>query len=83
MYSSTWAASDYTCDDGRKGDKAERRKRCTAKFRILLLFGDQLGDFLQIPANSADLPGREKLFESHQSLWGERWFQLPNPMYGS
>jgi acid phosphatase len=71
------------CDDHNHGDKTERRKRCAAKFRILLLFGDQLGDFLQIPSNSADLEGREKLFEAHQNLWGERWFQLPNPTYGS
>jgi 5'-nucleotidase (lipoprotein e(P4) family) len=71
------------CDDGKKGDKTDRRKLCASKFRILLLFGDQLGDFLQIPDNSANLEGREKLFEAHQGLWGERWFQLSNPMYGS
>ena len=71
------------CDDGNKGDKTGRRKKCAGRFRILLLFGDQLGDFLQIPANSANLEGREKLFEAHQRLWGERWFQLSNPTYGS
>jgi 5'-nucleotidase (lipoprotein e(P4) family) len=71
------------CDDGNHGDKTERRQRCAAKFRILLLLGDQLGDFLQVPSNSANLEGREKLFVAHQSLWGERWFQLPNPTYGS
>jgi acid phosphatase len=71
------------CDDGKNGDKTERRKKCVARFRILLLFGDQLSDFLQIPPESASLEGREKLFEAHQGLWGERWFQLPNPMYGS
>jgi 5'-nucleotidase (lipoprotein e(P4) family) len=64
-------------------DKTGRRRMCATKFRILLQFGDQLGDFLQIPANSADLGGREKLFLAHQSMWGERWFQLPNPTYGS
>jgi len=64
-------------------DKTPRRRLVAAKFRILLLFGDQLGDFLTIPADEANLEGREKLFLAHQSLWGERWFQLPNPMYGS
>jgi 5'-nucleotidase (lipoprotein e(P4) family) len=64
-------------------DKTARRKLVTAKFRVLLLFGDQLGDFLQIPASMANLEGREQLFLAHQSLWGERWFQLPNPTYGS
>ena len=71
------------CDDGKNGDKTERRKKCVARFRILLLFGDQLSDFLQIPPDSANLEGREKLFEAYQGLWGERWFQLSNPMYGS
>jgi 5'-nucleotidase (lipoprotein e(P4) family) len=69
--------------DSKETDKTGRRRRSAEKFRILLLFGDQLGDFLQIPATSADLEGREKLFLAHQSLWGERWFQLPNPTYGS
>jgi 5'-nucleotidase (lipoprotein e(P4) family) len=71
------------CDDGKHGDKTERRKRCAAKFRILLLFGDQLGDFLQIDPDSNNLESRQKLFEAHQGLWGERWFQLSNPTYGS
>jgi len=64
-------------------DKTGRREKCVTKFRILLLFGDQLGDFLQIPPDMASLEGRQKLFDAHRSLWGERWFQLPNPMYGS
>jgi 5'-nucleotidase (lipoprotein e(P4) family) len=69
--------------DSKESDKTARRRICATKFRVLLQFGDQLGDFLQIPAGSADLGGREKLFLAHESMWGERWFQLPNPMYGS
>lgn len=71
------------CDDGNKGDKTDRRRRCADKFRILLLFGDQLGDFLRIPPDAANLEGRKMLFEAHQNLWGDRWFQLSNPTYGS
>jgi 5'-nucleotidase (lipoprotein e(P4) family) len=69
--------------DDKDTDKTARRSQSAAKFRILLLFGDQLGDFLQIPADSANLDGREKLFLAHQSMWGARWFQLSNPTYGS
>jgi predicted secreted acid phosphatase len=47
------------------------------------LVGDQLPDFLQVPPESANLDGRQKLYEAHEGLWGERWFQLPNPTYGS
>ena len=71
------------CNDGKNGDKTYRREAASKEFRILLLFGDQLGDFLQIPPDSANVEGREKLFEAHQSQWGERWFQLSNPTYGS
>jgi 5'-nucleotidase (lipoprotein e(P4) family) len=72
------------CSQDRKDeDKTLRRMKCAKQFRILLLVGDQLGDFLQIPSTSATLDGRQKLYEAHQNLWGERWFLLPNPMYGS
>jgi acid phosphatase len=69
--------------DSKSSDKTARRAMVAAKFRILLLFGDQLGDFVGIPADAANLEGREKLYEAYQGLFGERWFQLPNPMYGS
>ena len=77
------APEHLLCDDGNKGDKTERRRKCAAKLRILLMFGDQLGDFLPIPPASANLGGRDKLFAANEKMWGERWFQLPNPMYGS
>ncbi len=73
----------FCAKTNKETDKTARRKLVAEKFRILLLIGDQLGDFLQIPANMTDIDGREKLFLAHQSLWGERWIQLPNPTYGS
>jgi 5'-nucleotidase (lipoprotein e(P4) family) len=73
----------FCSKDDNDTDKTGRRAECAAKFRILLLFGDQLGDFLQIPPESTNLDGRQKLYEAHEELWGERWFQLPNPTYGS
>jgi acid phosphatase len=68
---------------GAGSDKSARRAEVARHYRILLMFGDQLGDFLGIPKTSANLAGREKLFEDHQAMWGNRWFQLPNPTYGS
>lgn len=64
-------------------DKTSRRAATAQKFRILLLFGDQLTDFLQVPHDLNDVAGRAKLFEDHRTLWGDRWFQLPNPSYGT
>jgi acid phosphatase len=63
------------------GDKTPRRERCAKKFRILLMFGDQLSDFMLVP-DGTDLAGRQLLFKVHENMWGERWFQLPNPTYG-
>ena len=62
-------------------DKTPRRERCAKNFRILLMFGDQLGDFMLVP-DGTDLAGRQLLFKVHENMWGERWFQLPNPSYG-
>ena len=73
----------FCSKDTNDTNKTARRKLCAGKFRILLLLGDQLGDFVGIPPESANIEGREKLFLTHQSLFGERWFQLPNPTYGS
>jgi 5'-nucleotidase (lipoprotein e(P4) family) len=69
--------------DEKDADKTARRAKSATKYRILLLLGDQLGDFLQIPAGSTDLDGRQRLYEAYEGFWGERWFQLPNPTYGS
>jgi len=44
-------------------------------------FGDQLGDFAQIVANTTD--GRAQLYAEYKDWFGERWWMLPNPTYGS
>lgn len=62
-------------------DKSQRRAAVAAKYRILLLVGDDLGDFL--PSARTSMEEREKRSEEYRSWWGERWIILPNPMYGS
>ena len=81
-------AEQLYCAQKGDSDKGPRRKICAAKYRILLQFGDQLGDFLSIPNEpNADvrkkLEERGSLFAAHEDWWGQKWFQLPNPMYGS
>ncbi|MDX1622990.1 MAG: HAD family acid phosphatase [Gemmatimonadota bacterium] len=65
---------------GWTGDKTSRRAAVADSFRVLLLVGDNLGDFV-----SADLPAAERdaLVRRHRDRWGEKWFLLPNPIYGS
>lgn len=67
--------------NGWTGDKTERRRTVAQRYRIVMLMGDQLTDFLGVPskAGSAD---RQALADAHSAKWGARWFLLPNPMYG-
>jgi acid phosphatase len=63
-------------------DKTERRRYLAERYRILLLVGDDLRDFLYTPA-SATPESRATLAREHADKWGTRWFLLPNPAYGS
>ena len=62
-------------------DKATRRAEIARHFRILLLFGDDLGDFLSGAANP--ISRRRELAAPYQDRWGTKWIALPNAMYGS
>ena len=67
--------------DGRAKDKVSRRMAVGKIYRVALLFGDNLGDFT---GNVLGTPAeRAGLVEAHRDWWGERWFILPNPLYGS
>ncbi len=62
-------------------EKNCRRQLAGRQYRVLMQFGDQLGDFAQIVANTpAD---RAKLADEYGDWFGERWWMLPNPTYGS
>ncbi len=62
-------------------DKSSRRQYLARRFRILLLIGDDLGDFLPGARDSPEQ--RVRLAREHHERWGRSWFLLPNPMYGS
>ena len=62
-------------------EKLCRRKLAGQKYRVLMQFGDQLGDFAEIVANTPT--DRDALYEEYADWFGERWFMLPNPTYGS
>ncbi len=61
-------------------DKSARRQAVARTHRILLLIGDDLGDFI---AGPRDLKERSELSQVYAKFWGERWVIVPNPMYGS
>jgi 5'-nucleotidase (lipoprotein e(P4) family) len=61
--------------------KGPRRTFVANGYRILLLVGDDLGDFI---ADASGTPEeRSQRTASQQEWWGQRWFMLPNPTYGS
>lgn len=62
-------------------EKLCRRRLAGRQYRVLMQFGDQLGDFAEIVANTPD--GRAEILETHRDWFGERWWMLPNPTYGS
>jgi len=62
-------------------DKAPRRAAVAERFRIVQYFGDNLGDFLS--GVETAIPARHALADAYAGWWGERWFMLPNPQYGS
>lgn len=62
-------------------EKNCRRRLAGQKYRVLMQFGDQIGDFVQVEANTRE--GRQALFDEYDDWFGERWWMLPNPTYGS
>jgi 5'-nucleotidase (lipoprotein e(P4) family) len=61
--------------------KAPRRAHIARDYRILLLVGDDLGDFI---ADASGTPAQRSARTAPQSgWWGQRWIMLPNPTYGS
>ena len=62
-------------------EKNCRRRLAGQKYRVLMQFGDQIGDFVQVVANTRE--GRDQLYGEYHDWFGERWWMLPNPTYGS
>ncbi len=62
-------------------DKGCRRRLIARDHRVLMQFGDQIVDFVDVAANTPD--GRAKAVAPYDAWIGERWWVLPNPTYGS
>jgi acid phosphatase len=78
-------ASDDTVlcvgENGWTSDKTVRRALVAKTYRILLLVGDDMNDFV----STANLSPAQRigLAEKHASRWARDWILLPNPLYGS
>ena len=66
--------------EGWGSDKGSRREFIAATYRVVLVAGDDLNDFL----SGSRLEPRERiaLAQRWRSNWGTRWIMLPNAIYG-
>ncbi|HEX4694850.1 HAD family acid phosphatase [Sphingomonas sp.] len=68
------------------GGKDGRRWAISAKYCVIAMVGDQLGDFSDL-FNSPELTVAQRRAATNspmlRMLWGHGWFMLPNPVYGT
>jgi acid phosphatase len=76
-------ADDIHCleEQGWTRDKTARRALVAKQYRVLLLVGDDFGDFVSV--SGATLEARRALLVQHQAFLRDRWVVIPNPTYGS
>ena len=72
-------------------EKKVRRDLIAEDYRVIMLVGDDLGDFIPCVRERVVAPctepasraGRRATTEAHAEYWGNGWYILPNPMHGS
>ena len=71
-------------------EKRFRQELVGRDYRVIMLIGDDLGDFLPCirakpiaPCPAATAEDRNRLTMEFRQYWGTRWHILPNPMHGS
>jgi len=72
-------------------EKSSRREYVAETHRVIMLIGDDLGDFIpcvrEKPAGAciegATRASRLEALEKYKDFWGNGWYILPNPMHGS
>lgn len=62
-------------------DKQSRRMFVAKSYRVLLLIGDDLNDF--VSTEKLQHESRDELTDRNSPMWGNKWIILPNPVYGS
>jgi 5'-nucleotidase (lipoprotein e(P4) family) len=63
--------------------KEGRRQGVGAKYRIVLLIGDDLNDFSDVFENAKTIEGRKEMADRYKEEFGRRFIMLPNAMYGN
>ena len=68
-------------ENGWGSSKASRRSYISENYRVMMMFGDNLNDFFDLP-DKADYVTRKDSTLKYQNMWGSKWFMLANPVYG-
>ncbi len=63
-------------------NKTARRELIAEDYRIVMMFGDNLGDFVDIKENNLLPDERVIITAKYDEYWGVSWFMFSNPMYG-
>lgn len=66
---------------GWSSDKKSRRAVIARNYRVIMLCGDDLNDFVSVAGMSRE--ERTATGRLYDAWWGERWIILPNPGYGT
>ena len=76
--------SDLEQQQGRwtASDKTSRRQCAELNHEVVMLIGDQLGDFIGGLEDTTP-ESRKVLLGQYRENWGKTWFMIPNPTYGS
>ena len=69
--------------DPKNSSKEPRRQEVGAKYRIVLLMGDDLNDFSDVFENSKTVDSRAAIADRYKEEFGRRFIMLPNAMYGN
>jgi len=72
-------------------EKVVRRDFIAETHRVIMIFGDDFADFVACSRGTPKLPctapatkaSRAADLEKYSEYWGNGWYILPNPMYGS
>jgi 5'-nucleotidase (lipoprotein e(P4) family) len=70
---------DHFLLEENESNKEPRRHLISENYEIVLLAGDNLGDFYE---DSADYNTRDSLMLANKTLFGKKYIVLPNAMYG-
>jgi 5'-nucleotidase (lipoprotein e(P4) family) len=69
--------------DPKNSSKEPRRQSVAAKYRVVLLMGDDLNDFAKVFEDSKTVESRIAASDQFKNEFGKRFIVLPNAMYGN